>query len=210
MSRRPGSLVYCPSVTGAAQRPDASSHMNDSAFSALPAQTRAALARISAAVEGVLPVEVRSWPIDVKALPGEAAGSSLIQEVSDWAGESRACLYYFECRSRGIDLAKVERAFAKAKARKTNRRAYPRLNAQGTCFYVGSSQSVARRFEEHLGFGARGTYALQLVHWAQPLSLELDFVCAKYAENTPTEVIQALEDTLWETRRPMFGRQGRR
>jgi GIY-YIG catalytic domain len=146
----------------------------------------------------------------VSALPGEAAGSSLIQEVSDWAGKSKACLYYFECRSTSIDLARVERTFASAKARKAHHRAYPRFNAQGTCFYVGSSQSVARRFKEHLGFGASKTYALQLVHWARPLSLELDFVCAKYAENTRFEVIQALEDTLWETRKPMFGRQGRR
>jgi len=184
--------------------------MNDSIFSALPAQTQTALARISAAVENVLPSEVRSWPIDVSALPREVADSSLVQEVSDWAGTSKACLYYFECRSTGIDLASVERAFVKAKAGKANKRAYPRLNAQATCFYVGSSQSVVRRFKDHLGFGARTTYALQLVHWAPPLSLQLDFVCAKYAEDTPIEVIQALEDTLWEGRRPMFGRQGRR
>jgi hypothetical protein len=184
--------------------------MNDSTFSALPAQTQTALARISAAVESVLPTEVRSWPIDVSALPREAAGSSLIQEVSDWAGKSKACLYYFECRSTSIDLARVERTFANAKVHKANDRAYPRLNAQGTCFYVGSSRLVAKRFKEHLGFGARQTYALQLVHWARPLSLELDFVCAKYAENIRVEVIQALEDTLWETRKPMFGRQGRK
>ena len=184
--------------------------MNDSAFSALPAQTQAALARISAAVESVLPVEVRSWTIDVSALPTEAAGSSLIQEVSDWAGASKTCLYYFDCRSTSIDLANVERAFAKAKARKAHRRAYPRFNGQGTCFYVGSSQSVATRLKEHLGFGASRTYALQLVHWARPLSLELDFVCAKYAEHTPFGIIQALEDTLWETRKPMFGRRGRK
>ena len=182
--------------------------MNDSVFLALPAQTQAALAGISAAVEGVFPTEVRSWEIDVEALSEEAAASSLVNEVSDWVGASKACLYCFECRSTGIDLAKVERAFAKAKARKAHKRAYPHLNAQGTCFYVGSSRSLATRFRDHLGFGAKGTYALQLVHWAPPLSLLLEFVCARYAEDTPREVIQALEDTLWEASRPMFGRKG--
>ena len=98
------------------------SHMNDSTFSALPAQTQTVLARISAAVESVLPAEVRSWPIDVSALPKEAAGSSLIQEVSDWAGKSKACLYYFECRSTSIDLARVERTFANAKTHEANDR----------------------------------------------------------------------------------------
>ena len=183
--------------------------MNDPAFSALPAQTQAALAGISAAVEDVLPTEVRSWEIDVKALSEETAASSLMHEVSEWVGTSKACLYYFECRSTGIDLAEVERAFAKAKARKAHKRAYPHLNAPGTCFYVGSSRSLATRFRDHLGFGAKGTYALQLVHWAPPLSLLLEFVCARYAEDTPPEVIQALEDKLWEARRPMFGRKGR-
>lgn len=184
--------------------------MNHPTFSVLPAQTQTALERISTAVEGVLPAQVRSWLIDVSALPTEPDGSGLIQEVSDWAGTSKACLYFFDCRSTNIDLAKVERTFADAKAHEANDRAYPRLNARGVCFYVGSSQSVAKRFKEHLGFGASKTYALQLLHWARPLSLELEFVTAKYAENTPIEVIQALEDTLWETRKPMFGRQGRK
>lgn len=166
--------------------------------------------RLSDAVDGVLPADIRLWPVDVSALPDEAATSSLVQEVADWAGMSTACLYCFECRSAGVDLARVERAFAKAKDRKANRRRYPRLNGQAACFYVGSSQSVAKRFREHLGFGTSGTYALQLVHWAQPLSLQLEFVCAKYAESTPATTIQALEDTLWEIKRPMFGRQGRR
>ena len=103
----------------------------------------------------------------------------------------------------------VERAFVKAKDRKTHKRAYPHLNAPGTCLYVGSSRSLATRFRDHLGFGPKGTYALQLVHWAPQLSLQLEFVCARYAEDTPAEVIAALEDTLWDARRPMFGRKGR-
>jgi len=183
--------------------------MNDSTFSDLPARTQAELARTAAAVEGVLPIAVRSWPIDVSDLSVEAAGSALVKDISDWAGTSQRCLYCLECRSSGVDLAAVERAFAKAKARKTDKRAYPRLNGPGTCFYVGSSRAVAKRVRDHLGYGARGTYALQLVHWA-PESLPLDFVCARYADDTPFEVVQALEDTLWETKRPMFGRQGRK
>lgn len=184
--------------------------MDEAAFAALPARTQAALADIQTSVEGVVPADLRSWTIDLQALPTEAAASSLIAEVVEWAGPSRTCLYYFELRSQDIDLTEVESAFRKAKARKAEKRAYPRLNAQGNCFYVGSSRSVAVRLKEHLGFGASGTYALQLVHWAAPLSLRLDFVCAKYPEDTPVEVIQTLEDTLWEARRPMFGRRGRR
>lgn len=184
--------------------------MTNPTFSALPTQTQSALAKLSAAVAGVLPVEVRSWHIDVTALPKDLDGSSLIQDISEWAGKSKACLYYFDIGSTDIDLAKVERVFADAKAHEANDRAYPRLNSQGLCFYVGSSQALTKRFKEHLGFGASKTYALQLVHWARPLQLQLEFVCAKYADATPSEVLQALEDTLWQTRKPMFGRLGRK
>lgn len=183
--------------------------MTDPTFEGLPSQTQITLASISAAVSGVLPNEIRSWNINVSSLPVELGELPLIQEASKWAGKSKACLYYFECLSPQINLAEVEQTFAVAKAHETNDRAYPRLNGQGTCFYVGSSQSVAKRLSEHLGYRARRTYALQLIHWARPLNLELKFVCAKYPDETPTSVIQALEDTLWESKAPMFGRKGR-
>jgi len=180
----------------------------DSSFSDLAAQTQAVLARLSAGLEGVRPSAVRSWPVDPAAQVEEVAASSLLREVSEWAGAGRACLYYLECRSADVDLTKVEAAFTKARARKA--RAYPRLNSPGTCLYVGSSRSLSKRLRDHLGYGARSTYALQLAHWATPLALHLDFVCAKYAEDIPREVMQALEDTLWQVRRPMFGRRGAR
>lgn len=184
--------------------------MNHPIFSALPAQTQSALASLSSAVSGVVPIDVRTWQIDISALPSEKDGLQLIKEVFKWAGKSKACLYYFECCSPGIDLANVERAFSDAKAHDASDRAYPRLNVSGKCFYVGSSQSVAKRLTEHLGYGATKTYALQFIHWARPLSLHIEFVCAKYPETTPTGVVQTLEDTLWETKQPMFGRQGRK
>ena len=179
-------------------------------FSGLPTQTQSALASLSSAVAGVTPIDVRTWQVNITNLPAEKIGLPLIQQVSEWAGKSKACLYYFECNSPNVDLAKVEREFADAKAHEDSDRAYPRLNVSGRCFYVGSSQSVAKRLTEHLGYGARKTYALQFIHWARPLSLHLEFVCAKYPESTPSAVIQALEDTLWETKIPMFGRQGRK
>lgn len=190
-------------------RVEGGAHMSELTFDELPTLTQAALAEVSAAVEGILPAEIRSWPIEAADLLDDAVVLGLLKEVSGWAGASKTCLYYFDCRSADVDLAKVERAFLKAKHRKAHKRAYPHLNAQGTCLYVGSSRSLATRFRDHLGFGAKGTYALQLVHWAPALALPLEFVCAKYAEDTPAEVIAALEDALWDTKRPMFGRKGR-
>lgn len=111
---------------------------------------------------------------------------------------------------RSGDLAAAARAYAAAKDNDGDR-AWARLNDHvGDSFYVGSSQSIAKRVAEHLGYGARQTYALHLRHWARDLGLTLDLVCAQYPDDTPLPVLQALEDALWQARRPMFGRQGRR
>ena len=188
--------------------PDVESDPDRSSFSGLPAPTQARLRTLSNDVAGVQPDSVRSWHVDVAVLSKEADVSNMLREVSGWAAAGGPCLYYLECRSAGVDLAAVETAFMMGKRKQD--RAYPRLNAPGMCFYVGSSRSLATRLKEHLGFGAKGTYALQLVHWATGLSLRLDLVCARYAQDTPADVVQALEDTLWAARRPMFGRRGAR
>lgn len=145
----------------------------DSAFASLPKLAQESLGRISAALEGVVPIAVESWPIAVSSLPPDAENLPLLGAVREWAGKSKLCLYYFECVSPRADLKAVARAFADAKAHESNNRAYARLNSSSTCFYVGSSQTIAKRLAEHLGYGATGTYALQLLHWARPLSLEL-------------------------------------
>lgn len=184
--------------------------MNVSVFSSLSVQAQQALAKLSSALQGVVPVAEKSWTIPVSDLPSEGDDLALLAEVKEWAGKSKLCLYYFECIDPSVDLNTVEKAFSDAKAHESNNRAYARLNKMNSRFYVGSSQTVAKRVAEHLGYGASGTYALQLLHWARPLSLNLRFVCAKYSEDVQYSIIQSLEDTFWESQTPMFGRQGRK
>ena len=121
-------LPVCPACAGCRYQeagvqagsivPDAGFHPGDSAFAALPAQTRTRLTKLSGAVAGVQPDDVRSWTADVAALSREQELSSLLREVSEWAGAGRPCLYYVECRTAGIDLAEVESAFTAAKAKR--------------------------------------------------------------------------------------------
>lgn len=184
--------------------------MKASCFTSLPQIAQTTLARLSSALSGVVPAEVKSWRVDVASLPVGMEDSQLLIDVRRWAGKSKLCLYYFACANSEVDLPLVAQAFADARAHESNDRAYARLNASSSCFYVGSSQSIAKRLSEHLGYGAAGTYALQLLHWARPLSLELEFVCAKYPEGTAYSIVQSLEDALWESKAPMFGRQGRK
>lgn len=203
--RRRISRIHVSSTT-----PSQVSFMSPRLFAELPGQAQASFARVSAAVRGVVPTLAASWPIVVSELPADAADCSLLGAVRDWAGESKLCLYYFDCSDSGVDLEAIEQAFVEAKAKAKGTRAFPRLNSPSGCLYVGSSQSIAKRLGEHLGYGAPGTYALQLSHWARPLALRLELCCAVYADTTPYSAVQVLEDALWERKVPMFGRQGRK
>lgn len=74
--------------------------------------------------------------------------------------------------------------------------------------YVGSSKSVVTRLNQHLGFGNAKTYALHLNKWTDNLKITIELY--QYPSDTPDQVIQAIEDHLWDKLSPLFGRKGSR
>ncbi len=178
-------------------------------FETLPKQTRRYILQLAEEVQGVVPIEGKTFRISTSQLDPKIKPSDILDQVSTWMIRGHPYLYYLRVLNKP-NLAVIERTFEKAKDEKKNERAYPRFNRQSEFIYVGCSWSMLSRFKDHLGYGAKATFALQLAHWAQELNLELDFVCAEYPQETPSEVLQALEDMLWDTLKPMFGRRGQR
>jgi hypothetical protein len=86
--------------------------------------------------------------------------------------------------SNGLDA--IRESFLTAKTKEKNGRAYARLNKETSyCFYVGSSYDFSKRYKEHIGYGAKATYALQLRHWAKDFpSLQLTLAYAEYHQGT--------------------------
>lgn len=177
-------------------------------FNTLPTRAHDNLIRISEMVVGVVPIEAKSWRFTTNDLQPSAEPSEIIAEVAKWAGKDFIYIYTIHLVTMQIDLSKIREVFSEAKSAKKNGRAYPRLNSESSYFYVGSSEKVSQRLRQHLGYGYKDTYALQLAHWANSFPLELEFNCAKYQAGLSREVYQALEDTLWEEMSPMFGRKG--
>jgi hypothetical protein len=178
-------------------------------FTDLPKTTQTTLRRLVDAVADVIPVSTSSWSISTAALDPAAKTHAVVDEVAKWEGNNRAFLYHFRVTNENeIDLPEVERVYAAEKA--VSERAFARFIRQSPCLYVGGSQNISQRLKEHLGFGAKGTYAMQLAHWARDLRLELEFTCAKYSDELEVEILQALEDTLWDKLQPMLGRRGKR
>lgn len=179
-------------------------------FSFLPEKTKFNLACLSSAVDGVAPLKTKSWEIYTGSLAENGDEPALIEDVRRWAGPSGLYLYTISRESCEPSNDVVSRSFADAKASEKGKRAYARLNAPSSCIYVGGSEKIHQRIKEHLGYGAKGTYSLQLAAWAVPHNLHLKLCCAQYSAETSSEVLQALEDTLWAELKPMFGRQGAR
>jgi hypothetical protein len=178
------------------------------AFDTLPIRAQAYLKKLTDSVVGVLPVETNTWRFFTNTLSEHSEPPAILSEVSHWAEKKNIYLYTICLVTQQCNISELIAAFSKAKNTKKNDRAYPRLNHISRCFYVGSSQDLPGRLKQHLGYGPKGTFALQLAHWANTFELELEFQCAKYQSGLAAEVYQILEDTLWEDMSPMFGRKG--
>lgn len=179
-------------------------------FDALPGLTESRFAELSSLVFGVVPVSTKSWMLATDSPSYLDDAHRVVDEAQSWAGSATAFIYVFRVVPPHPDPDAIAGSFARAKKAKKAGRAYARLNKgySSRCMYVGSSLALPRRLGEHFGLGARGTYALQLQHWASDLDLNLQIECAKYPDELPPGVLQSLEDTLWSEERPMFGRRG--
>ena len=135
---------------------------------------------------------------------------NIIEKISQWEKEHGDSKYLYFYRAEDFDADLAYRLFYETKVVKKEDRAYPRLNNRSNVLYVGSSQNLTLRFKEHLGYGAKGTYAMQLSYWAQKLKMKINFHCFRFQRDIPSEVLQAVEDGLWLLLKPMLGRKGSR
>jgi len=147
------------------------------AFSELPKRAQDALAKPSTSIDGIIPLDTKSWTFAVGHLPKNRACVRALSEIREWAGGSNKCLYFIKSKS-DAELADLKRRFLEARSQQYPGRAYSRLNdhsknmpAEKT-LYLGISGALAGCIAQHLGYGPRGTYALQLRYWAgSPLNL---------------------------------------
>lgn len=79
-----------------------------------------------------------------------------------------------------------------------------RLNNISNVFYVGSSTTnLKKRIREHIGYGYKNTYALNLEHWFQG---KYKITVKEY--DVSRNVLQIIEDDIANTLKPAFGKMG--
>lgn len=169
-----------------------------------------ALRDLACRVEGADVDEKKTIALKISSINGKLT-DKVYHELLKWEGQNKDSRFVYTIEaSKDTNLEECYQKFSSAKARKFDNRAYARLNEISPVFYVGSSRSLGKRIKEHLGFGPRGTYALQLVYWATDISGELYLTIWRFPEKLGQDVSQAIEDWLWTKCKPMFGRQGPR
>lgn len=173
---------------------------SNSVFANLGCDAKRSLKHVATLIEA--PTEVKT----VIFVPATNYEETAIEKVAGWCSREQPCLYIFELID-AFDVSEVGRAFNYAKNNLIIRK-FSKINSENGCLYVGSSKDLKKRFKEHLGFGSAATYALQLSHWAPSLNLKIKFSAALYPATTTQEVLQLLENTLWDKQKPMFGKRG--
>jgi hypothetical protein len=180
-------------------------------FTDLVKRTRLALSELSNQVGTIPSPELMQLRFNTGAFVPDNEPKPLTSEVDQWVKKECRFIYVLMANSAPEHLARIHDLYSDAKTRERGDRAYARLNSQpSTYIYVGSSASIGRRFREHLGYGARRTYALHLAFWAHDLPMDLELSAARYPPTASEALVGVLEDQLWDSLKPMFGRQGRR
>jgi len=135
----------------------------------------------------------------LKAIPGNAGADSTVDYV-----------YVFrlprEERARSLQLRD------QLKAARNDGTAYSRLNDENLpsrTLYVGRSKDLKSRLRQHLGAQSRSVYSIHFECWAKENDLDVSIDFLRFV-NADDRLIQAVEDSLWASLKPAFGRTGSR
>lgn len=178
-------------------------------FTGLADATRTGLQALADSVTDVHPDDVKTFKFRTGTLLPGAELPEFVKELDGWASGFQH-IYVFRTSASTSQAKSMHAAFEAAKKGKRGARAYARLSDASAVLYVGGSKSLKTRVVQHLGYGTKSVYALQLAYWAAPANVEVELLVARYSPKIHDDVLGALEDALWTQLRPMFGRKGRK
>lgn len=140
------------------------------------------------------------------------------QQLGPWLAQSlsvnitRPSLY-----SLSVDSAEaaqtIRHAFDGLPAEQVRGYRLPRRNPEReeqTTLYVGGSEGIRRRLREHVGSAAAGTYALNMQRWCPQFDGVVTVRVQLFSPEVSRDCRQDLEDSLWDTLQPIFGKKGAR
>jgi len=77
------------------------------------------------------------------------------------------------------------------------------------CLYIGKSKKIKDRITQHIGINkSRSVYSLYLKDWWPQENPTIGLIIYNFKNNISSDLLQIIEDVLWEEYKPLFGKQG--
>jgi len=156
--------------------------------------------------------QIRALEINLRHLTQDSIGELLDQVPSGYRKMDREIDYVYVIRLPQETQTLVPSLWAQLEAARTLADDYCRVNkenANANALYVGRSKKLKSRLAQHLGAEHRGIYAMHLQRWAtgNDASISISYLKFEKQENL---LVQAIEDGIWSSIKPAFGRKGER
>ena len=156
-------------------------------------------------------VKELSYSFNTQEIQNAQFFENLLEEIQKQIDHARFKYIYTFSLPDNCQVSSVYERYKAAKIGRKAQRAYARLNPQlSRCLYVGSSKNLIPRIKKHFGFGPKGTFAMQICHWCENVRMDLTLKIYSFSSKIDKKAFQAFEDEVWESSKPMFGRQGKK
>ena len=174
---------------------------------------RATINDLLSIIDGIKNIQFEkkiSYKFNTKDLQNVQYVENFLKNIKIQINHKKYKYIYTFCLPDNFPTDNVYDRYKNAKESKKSERAYARLNTKSPCLYVGSSKGLILRIKQHLGFGPKGTYAMQLCYWCEKLDLEITLNIYAFDDSISMKAFQAFEDGAWNSLKPMLGRQGKK
>jgi len=135
--------------------------------------------------------------------------------------ENDYVLYIFSSNDFKLSHQEVKQLFQNLKQKnatyhisKINEEIFWSKKSKESILYVGSKEkNIKKRIKEHLGLNgsSRSTYSLYLKDWwpdNTSLVIKIWQLESVFGKNNKYEMMNIIEDLIWDEYRPMFGKRG--
>jgi hypothetical protein len=148
--------------------------------------------------------KVKEFKVPSKNLFDETKIKEILEELSKMKGR---CIYVIECDGNDSSKKLINRTYAsfdKTKKRKDFKISKFNENSNKT-IYVGTSKTLKTRLNQHFGYASKTTYSLHLRRWFPE---NIDLTLGIYKVSTDNKLgVELIEQTIWEMKKPQFGKK---
>ncbi len=162
-------------------------------------------------MEASHPPEKNEYKLELSQLIADVP-PTIVNDIQTLEGSAGSNRYIYRFSVGNHSTSKVLReSLTDTKSSADNTRKYSRVDSASNdalCLYVGGSKSVTQRMKQHLGYSHSAVYSLHLKSWPNPQDSFVIIEILKCLGDVGQDVLQAIEDSLWQSSMPLFGKQG--